>query len=308
MKFVYATLAAAVAASNTQEPVESKCHDNGILEIKVPYTKANSELLAITVGTCNTVDSEFVKFSQDTTHATIEVTMDGCAANFPVGHATRDDPTLSNPKFQTRSGSNNLPFIAGFATFTVDLEIGGKDAKGNDLSMYKAQINTECGTEIDYTVEFDYGVISMQSSSDELREGTYNKEPFQIQAYTDNTYTTTTTTLPSLAGKDIYIGVSPSRSEFRFDRYDYAVLDCTFTNSGNDEATTLFDNGANSCGNPFIELAHTDAKPVWGFTHKLFVYGTKESTSSYKLTCNIKLCDATATTSTCKTARSNCGV
>jgi hypothetical protein len=48
MKLIYATLAAAVAA-NTQEPVESKCHDNGILEIKIPYTKADSQLLAVNV-------------------------------------------------------------------------------------------------------------------------------------------------------------------------------------------------------------------------------------------------------------------
>lgn len=306
MKLIYATLAAAVAA-NTQEPVESKCHDNGILEIKIPYTKADSQLLAVNVGTCTSVDSEFVKFSQDSTHATVEVTMDGCAANFPVGHPTRDDPTISNPKFQTRSQSKpNLPFIAGFATFTVDLEIGGKDAAGNDLSIYKGQINTECGTETDYTVTFNYGNIKLQSSKDELREGTYNTEPFQIKAYTDNTYATEQTSLPSLAGEPIFLGISPSRAEFRFDRYDFAVLGCEFKNTDNDQATTLFAHDANNCGNPFVELAMSYSEPKFQFTHKLFVFGTKTSDSSFELTCNIKLCDANAASTTCKTVASNC--
>jgi hypothetical protein len=295
MKLVATALTSLVAVSNANI-VQGECNDNGNLVLKIPYTVADSQVLSLQAGVCTEADTDRYSFSQDATHATLTIDIENCkldANTYPVPAARALDY-----------------FAAG-----AKVELGKKNG-AMVFSMYKATINTECGTETEYSAIYNYGEIFHQTDDDTLIEGTYSEFPFVINAYTDASYEhevggsgddqNRSQDEGRRAGETVFLAIEPS-SDFDADKYDFAVKECTFENTSQNRAASMFDYQSNNqCGNAFVDLQMSYVENVWRLQHKLFVFGDG-NTSTYQLTCAIKLCEKDDNNSVCKDIYAACG-
>lgn len=293
MKLIFSAFAALVGTSTAvEQAIDATCvstNTRGTLTLKIAYTHNDpaSEILSLSAGSCTSPGD--ATFSQTATHAIVEIDIAKCE--------------LDKEIYENRLRTFNLR--AGYFTTEATVELGRKNPDDGTLySLYKATIKTECGTETKYQAVFDYGSVSHMTSSDELRPGTYNKMTFTINEYTDDTFSTVVTNAPAkrLAGEKIYLRVAESSSN---PHYKFVVPQCTMTNNEQSTALSLFKHDEHRCGNDFLELVLNAQRYTFDITHTVAVFGNG-SESTYKLTCDVLLCEDDDTAGLCGSVATNC--
>lgn len=294
MKVVSGLLASLkLAAAGTHS---SSC-DDGKLIINIPYdNEAGSELIGFTSHDCSeSSDSSLWSYAWSDNTATLMLDIDGCNLAASL---------YDNPK-TTRT--DNQFYIA-----VAQVLIGATD--GDDtLVFYNRTLGAECSTvQYDFIVEFDYatqiqypGVDGCQDVIDPDTGHTECVFPawhetfeFTLEEYTSSDFDTLVTEKHHVANQMVHLKLSSSNMH---DDKKFAVKKCTVVD--NDvEIYTIFSPAEGKCSNRIVGLD-------WGYAyeydsmcatieHRLFLLSEGDR-SSYKLRCEVKVCDKDDVDSEC---------
>lgn len=285
---------------------ESYCEQND-LTIKIPYTNAKTaDLLNFSAGSCSNhgASSLIHTYSYNATaqQAVFTVKIDEC--NLDDGASNEDDG----------AGGERSSFSA-----IANITLGAND-NGQDLVFYNALLGAQCGETTDYTVTFTYASdidISGDVDCEEDENGNcvipaYNRYTFAITEYESNAYVNPVTeeTRQNVANEPIYLKLTsddlPGHKKF-------GVKRCFVHHDNNANSYELFNPSSGSCSNDFIDLkfeydiaySNGELKTEARIEHQLFLLGQGNSDQTYYLSCEVKVCDRSDSSSECN-AWTNC--
>jgi hypothetical protein len=266
-----------------------KC-DGGFLKLTIPYDVANSKVLQLKAGSCNTADTDKYSFSQTADAAHLSISVEDCHLNAN----TYDTPL-----------ARSLNYYSGKAAIVL----GREDDDGNWYRFYDSVLRTECGIKTDYEASYGYGEISQSTHDSSLLPGTYQEMSFVITGYEDDAYTQEIADPASRnnrAGTMSYLSVHPKNNDdFGYDVYQYAVKSCTLHSDDDSVDSIDIFNYETHCENEFIDLEMSYVNNVFRLQHKMFVMMGTDA-ASYKVTCSIKLCENDDTDSVCRDVYTKC--
>lgn len=261
-------LAAAVSASS--EPVVSFGADN--VSIDIPSNMTGTQLTAFAGGSCGVSD------------ATLTETTGNINVAFPI--------------------SSCALAMGDQVTFSIGANTQDDDSNLLNLSFFEYTITLD--PEYTFTINFNYGNVAVVTKN--LTDTDLDVQ-FMLEAF-DEGYNSQTNITDRLAGDMVYLGLSVDETNQAFDHsaYNFAMTHCKIYHA-NDRSFeyTFWDNTRDSCSNVLIEFAidFNTAANQWRFNHLLFLLNNEDG-AEQEIECEVKVCHAGLSGSSCESAAGNC--
>lgn len=163
--------------------------------------------------------------------------------------------------------------------------------------------NASCGFQASYTATYVFGDIAMDPSDEGEFEG--DELNFSLIAFEDDSYGTELDVNATLnAGTPVYLELS-ANAAFDPATFSFAPSSCTITEDiVGGQSYDLFDS---SCANDDVEfhMSYDSATNSWKLDYVLFLF-TSQQNGAYVLSCNVDLCIAGDSNSSCMTMEDAC--
>lgn len=268
--------------------VTDKFCDDETINFRIEIPKEQSTILRMKAGNCIENDGHSTTtYDDETGELTLSLPYEKCELKV-YDH---------DQKYTERTGYH-------YFSTTIEVTFGNKANDVFNFEFQKIILAAQCGTKTKYEVEFDYAVNrgpeECQSNA-QLHAGACvffgpdNIANFKLVEYADNTFTekATDVTKQTVSGNEIHLGIVAN--DIPRD-YMWAVEACWIdTSKGRYDLINLVEGGgAQKCQNSFVELdawyPDPSTEPQFRMKHILFMLSDDDTTSSYKLRCDIRLC------------------
>jgi hypothetical protein len=165
----------------------------------------------------------------------------------------------------------------------------------NTGERYKVDFNCKYGTTYDVsdTTEVEANIINGPT-------GGVGELTFTLDTYTDNTFSTLDASGIVRVGTTLYFGISISSP---INNVEFATTDCTVYSDADYSAADTLEYGilTGQCPNSHVNFISFDSTSATTTTHAYTVFEFKNSDSTtLHLSCNVVVCDAEASGTTCK--------
>jgi len=172
-----------------------------------------------------------------------------------------------------------------------------------DLLVKEHSFNASCGFQSSYTATYVFGDIAMDPSDEGEFEG--DELSFDLIAYDDDTYANALDVNATLnAGSPVYLELS-ANSAFDPATFSFAPSACTITEDVvGGSSYDLFDAG---CTNDDVDfsMSYDSSSDSWKLNYVLFLFSSQQN-GAYILSCNVDLCIASDSASSCASMKSSC--
>lgn len=267
-----------------------------------------ASLLAASAFANTEVTNKAVTCSGQEMIVTFDTNRDISLANLLAGGCEIGDG-ISSQHEGSMSSSHSITFnpyecvqqvidASDVSTYTVDVPISFSSSLSSvmDLLVKEHTFNATCGFQASYTAEYVFGDIAMNSTDEGEFEG--DELSFELIAYDDNTYANELDTNATLnAGNAVYLELS-ANAAFDSSTFSFAPSSCTITEDVADgQSYDLFDA---ECANDDVDfsMSYDSSTETWKMEYVLFLFASEQQ-GAYILSCNVDLCIASDTSSTC---------
>lgn len=211
--------------------------------------------------------------------------------------------SANNERFVATSAldgcSSGMTFDSDNVTFSNWLTNFDSDAIINTGARYKVDFNCKYGTTYDVsdTTEVEANIINGPT-------GGVGELTFALDTFTDNTFTAVDTSGIVRVGTTLYFGISISNP---INNVEFSTTDCTVYSDAdyNNAATLEYGILTGQCANSHVNFQNFVTTSDSTTTHAYTVFEFKNSASTtLHLSCNVVVCDAQASGTTCKSTPS----
>lgn len=287
MKLAYALLASVASAVDVCTNCTAECNNDQSVTITIPYHRT-AEILSLTYGDCNVTSAGVRGADAQLSDNSFSISLDMASCNMD-------------------SKLRSLDYDASVTDIVV-----GVNSQTMQLEFSRFQFDTFCSYDDTYVVEFNYGNLTTDEQLFNETGGeigyVFSIDACAAQDCDPNAFLTQLST--NKGGEMIYLALRTTSSHFDQSTKKYAPTDCKVeeTTTSGLEYTLFTTADSAGCTNTDIGFAisYDAASNQWEFEHVLFLLGSQE-TSSFKLVCNVVVCDYDKVSSLCNTAATSCG-
>lgn len=271
-------------------------------------------LLAASAFANTEVTNKAVTCSGSEMTVTFDTNRDISLANLVASSC--DDSSITDANAGTLSSSHSITFdpyaCSGQAidptdvsSYSVEVPITFSSSMSavTNLLIKEHTFNASCGFQSSYTAEYVFGDIAMDPSDEGEFEG--DELSFDLVAFESDSYSTELDVNATLnAGNPVYLELS-ANAAFDPATFSFAPSSCTITEDvTGGQSYDLFDS---SCSNDDVDFSMTydSSSNSWKMNYVLFLFSSQQN-GAYILSCNVDLCIASDSSSSCATMESAC--
>jgi hypothetical protein len=200
---------------------------------------------------------------------------------------------------------------SSISSYSYDMEFGFDAvfaSQGIDIIQNSYLKAVGCSYEDSYSTSFNFNedTISMPGSDDGAVDGD-TALSFDMNSFTDNTYTQETGNVTLEAGNMAYLQVSVN-GNFDAAIMEWSVSSCVINETSSGMTYPLFDALANQCTNDNLFFSIAEENSMTQVNYMIFLFDIPTLQQNYEIDCNVEVCMKSANNSPCDQVSAACGL
>lgn len=235
-----------------------------------------------------------------------------------VGTCSGADITVSSSG-DSHTITSPHPWNCGFAdnrnssisSYSYDMEFAFDavfQSQGIDIIKNSYLKSVGCAYADSYSTSFNFNedTISMPGSDDGAVDGD-TALSFEINSFTDNTFSAATGNLTMEAGSMAHLQVSVV-GNFDASIMEWSVSSCTINETETGMTYPLFDALNNQCSNDNLFFSVTEDNNMTQINYMIFLFDIPSQNQNYEIQCDIDVCMKSSDGSACDQVSTACGL
>merc|ERR1711879_239642 len=200
---------------------------------------------------------------------------------------------------------------SSISSYRYDMDFGFDavfESQGIDIIKNSYLKAVGCAYADTYSTSFNFNqdTISMPGSDDGAVDGD-TALSFDMQSYTDNTYSVETGNLTLEAGSMAYLQVFVT-GNLDTTIMEWSVSSCTINETTSGVTYPLFDALSNQCSNDNLFFTISEDNSMTQLNYMVFLFDLPTLQQNYEINCDVEVCMKSADGSPCDQVSAACGL